>query len=108
MPNFSQNPPAYKPRKPLEAQWSTLKRGLNLLLRPTELKRDEYEQGDNILLIGSGVPTGRWGSSPYFTVNATGTARGFATFNNTASLTNEIIALTDEGFLSKKMVHHQQ
>lgn len=102
MPNFSQNPPAYKPRKPLEAQWSTLKRGLNLLLRPTELKRDEYEQGDNILLIGSGVPTGRWGSSPYFTVNATGTARGFATFNNTASLTNEIIALTDEGFLSKK------
>src|SRR5690606_10459980 len=66
------------------------------------LGRDEYAQGDNIMLIGSGVPTGRWGTSTYFEANATGTNRGFGTFNNTASLTNEIIALTDEGYLSKK------
>ena len=102
MPFFNSQPPKYQPRRSLEAEWSTFRKGLNLLLRPTELKRDEYAQGDNIMLIGSGVPTGRWGSSTYFTVNATGSARGFATFNNTASLTNEIIALTDEGFLAKK------
>ena len=102
MPIYNSQPPKYQPRRSLEAEWSTFRKGLNLLLRPTELKRDEYAQGDNIMLIGSGVPTGRWGSSTYFTVNATGSARGFATFNNTASLTNEIIALTDEGFLAKK------
>lgn len=102
VPNFQSKPPPYKPRKDLEAEWSTVRKGLNLLLRPTELGRDEYEQGDNIMLIGSGVPTGRWGSSTYFTVNATGSARGFATYNNTASLTNEIIGLTDQGYLAKK------
>jgi hypothetical protein len=66
------------------------------------LQRDEYAQGDNIMLIGSGVPTGRWGTSSYFTVNATGSIRGFATYNNIASLTNELLALSDEGFIVKR------
>lgn len=95
-------PTAYRPRKDLAAEWDTFRKGLNLLLRPTELGRDEYAQGDNIMLVGSGVPTGRWGTSPYFTVNATGSIRGFATYNNLTSLTNEIIALSDQGYLAKK------
>lgn len=92
----------YKPRKDAVAEWDNFRRGLNLLLRPTELKRDEYAQGDNIMLVGSGVPTGRWGTSTYFTVNATGSIRGFATYNNLASLTNEILSLSDQGYLVKK------
>lgn len=99
---FSDSPPQYRPRKSLSAEWNTFRKGLNLLLRPTELGRDEYSQGDNIMLIGSGVPTGRWGTSKYFTANATGTIRGFATFANNYTGTNEIIALTDEGYLAKK------
>lgn len=102
MPQFNGNPPPYKPRKSLEAEWKTFRKGLNLLLRPTELTREEYTQGDNIMLIGSGIPTGRWGTSNYFTVNATGTIRGLGVFNNTASGTNQIIALSDQGYLAKK------
>lgn len=95
-------PVNYRPRKDLTAEWETFKKGLNLLLRPTELQRDEYAQGDNIMLVGSGVPTGRWGTSTYFTVNATGAIRGFGTYNNLTSLTNELISLSDEGYLAKK------
>ena len=54
------------------------------------------------MLIVSGVPTGRWGTSTYFTVNATGSNRGFGVFANNYSGTNEIIALTDQGYLAKK------
>lgn len=102
MSQFNINPPAYRPRKSLEAEWKTFRKGLNLLLRPTELGRDEYSIGDNIMLIGSGVPTGRWGTSKYFTVNATGSARGFGVFANNYSGTNEIISLSDQGYLAKK------
>lgn len=102
MPQIYQPPPPFKPRRDIEAEWNTWRKGLNLLLRPTELGRDELATADNIMLTGSGVPTGRWGTSTLFTVNATGTVRGFGTFINTASLTNEIIALSDQGFLVKQ------
>lgn len=102
MPLFNSNPPPYKPRAGISAQWKDLRKGLNMLLRPTELGTDEYEQGDNIMLIGSGVPTGRWGTTTYFTANATGAVRGIMTFANTATLTKDILAVTDEGFISKK------
>jgi len=105
MPQFNSQLPTYKPRKSLEAEWKTFRKGLNLLLRPTELKREEYAQGDNIMLIGSGVPTGRWGTADYFTANASLTSyqiRGFGTYNATASLINEVMAISDEGYLVKK------
>lgn len=102
MPGFNTAVPAFKPRPNLNADWNNFRKGLNLLLRPTELGHDELAQADNIMLTGSGVPTGRWGTSTYFTVNATGAINGFATYNNTASLTNELISLSDEGYLAKK------
>lgn len=102
MPSIDTRIPPFKKQRELQAEWETFRKGLNLLLRPTELGRDEYAQGDNIMLIGSGVPTGRWGTSEYFSVNATGSIRGFATYNNLASQTNEILALSDEGFIAKK------
>jgi hypothetical protein len=102
MVEIDTRPINYRPRKDLSAEWDNFRKGLNLLLRPTELGRDEYSTGDNTLLTGSGVPTGRWGTSPYFTVNATGSIRGFGTYNNLTSLTNELIALSDQGYLAKK------
>ncbi len=60
------------------------------------------------MLLGSGVPTGRWGTSEYFSINSTGSIRGLATYVDTASLTNEILGLTDEGFIAKRMERHQQ
>ena len=102
MPIIPTKPVPYRKQKDAEASWNTFRKGLNLLLRPTELSREEYEQGDNILLKGSGVPTGRWGTGTYFTAGATGSIRGFGTYKDTASLTNEIFALSDEGFIQKK------
>lgn len=102
MPIFGSKPPPFKPRNRIAADYNTFRRGLNLLLRPTELKRDELAQADNIMLVGSGVPTGRWGISTYFLANSTGSVRGFGTFVNNASSINEIFALTDQGYLAKK------
>ncbi len=102
MPIINQRVPEYKKRKDVTAEWKTFRKGLNLLLRPTELERDELAQADNVMLTGSGVVTGRWGTDNYFTVNATGSIRGFGTFNNTSSGLNEIFALSDEGYLARK------
>lgn len=102
MPQYQSRPAPFRKSKSLEAEWNSFRKGLNLLLRPTELSREEYTQGDNIMLIGSGVPTGRWGTSEYFSVNATGSIRGFGIYENSASLTSEIIALSDQGYLAKK------
>lgn len=101
MPLLQTKAPPFQPRRSIEAEWTTWRKGLNLLLRPTELGRDEYSTGDNIMLTGSGVPTGRWGTSTLFTVNSTGSIRGLGTFVNTTSLVNEIIGLSDQGFLAK-------
>ena len=102
MPILNTRVPAYKKRADLEVEWKDFRGGLNLLLRPTELKQNEMAQADNVLLKGSGVPTGRWGTARYFTVNATGTIRGFGTYKNTMTGTNELLALSDQGYLVKK------
>lgn len=102
MPAILQNKPTFKPAKDIEASWNTWRKGLNLLLRPTELSREEYSTGDNIMLVGSGVPTGRWGTSQYFTANATGTIRALGTFKKTSTGVNELLALTDQGYLCKR------
>lgn len=102
MPNLNTRIPAYKKNKDIVAEWDNFRKGLNLLLRPTELGRDELAQADNIMLTGSGVPTGRWGTDNYFSANTTGSIRGLGTYKNTTSGVNEIFALSDEGFLAKK------
>lgn len=93
--------PAFKKGKDIVVEWNSFRKGLNLLLRPTELDKEELAKADNIMLTGSGVPTGRWGTNSYFTVNATGSIRGLGTYKNTTSGVNEIFGLSDEGFLAK-------
>jgi hypothetical protein len=100
MPSFNTKLPPYQAGKKVQPEWNTWRKGLNLLLRPTELKREEMAQADNILLEGSGVPTGRWGSSVYFTAGTNGRVRGLGTFNQDAF--NDVLALTDDGYLVKK------
>ena len=102
MPIFRTRVPKFRPKNKIDAEWTTFRRGLNTLLRPTELGNDEMAQADNILLKGSGSPTGRWGTLKYFTVNATGSIRGFGTFVDEAQSINQIFALSDQGFLAKK------
>lgn len=102
MPIINTREPVYKKRADVIAEWNTCRKGLNLLLRPTELKRDELAVADNIMLVGSGVPTGRWGTEVYFTANVTGSVRGFGKYKSNDGATDEFFALTDEGFLAKK------
>lgn len=103
MPILGSRPAPFKARQPIEVQWDNFRGGWNPMLRPTELKPNELAQTDNIMLIGSGVPTGRWGTSAYFTANATGSVRGLGTYHSTVDdTTNRLIALTDEGFLCYK------
>ena len=102
MPQLNKKIPAYRKKADIVAEWKTFRKGLNLLLRPTELGRDELAQADNVMLTGSGVVTGRWGTDNYFSVNATGSIRGLGTFKNTTTMVNEIFGLSDEGFLAKK------
>lgn len=102
MAQFSTRVPPYKPHKAISEDWNTFKKGLNLILRPTELNNEEFAVADNILLTGSGVPTGRWGVLTYFTANSTGSIRGFGTYKNNTASQNDLLALSDQGFLVKK------
>lgn len=101
MPLPTANIQGYKPGKDIVADWQGFRRGLNTLLRETELKKDELAQADNIMLVGSGVPTRRWGSANYFLAGATGAVRGLKGYYKSDG-TNELIALTDSGILTKK------
>jgi len=92
---------SYKPRADVELNWNTFRKGWNNLFRETELSADQLAQADNIMLIGSGTPTGRWGTQTYFTANLTGTITGLGAFATGASLV-QVLAVTDQGYLVKK------
>lgn len=102
MPTLDTRIPEYKPGRTLEAEYNNFRRGLNLLERPTELDRNTLSQSDNIMLTGSGVPTGRWGTGLYFTAGSSGRVRGLFDYRDPITSTAEIFALTDEGYIQKK------
>ncbi|MEK9207734.1 MAG: hypothetical protein AAB922_04580, partial [Patescibacteria group bacterium] len=53
--------PIFKKKRDIELDWNTFNGGLNTLFKPTELRDNELSQADNIMLVGQGTPTGRWG-----------------------------------------------
>ncbi len=101
MPLFDIREAPYKKTKDLELNWDQFRGGLNTLLKESEIKSNEMAQADNVLLIGSGVPTRRWGTQSYFTANATGSVRGLFGYYTSAG-TVELLSLTDQGILSKQ------
>lgn len=98
MPNITHNKPPYRPPKSLEMDWDTFRKGLNTLLRPQEIEDQELVEADNLMLIGKGVPTKRWGTALYFQSAATGSVRALKGFYQKDG-TNQLLAITDEGFL---------
>lgn len=101
MPILRNKLPQYKPKKGVQIEWNSFKDGYNSLFRPTELKATEMAQADNIMLVGSGSPTGRWGTSSYFTAGATGTIIGLGAYATGASI-SDVLAITDGGYVTKK------
>jgi len=98
---INKNPPSYKPKAGVKIEWDSFKDGYNSLFRPTELKPTELAQMDNTMLVGSGAPTGRWGTSTYFTAGATGSVIGLGAYATGASVT-EVLTVTDSGYVTKK------
>lgn len=101
MPIIDTQLPKYKSKAGVKIEWNSFKDGYNSLFRPTELKDTEMAQADNIMLVGSGSPTGRWGTTPYFVAGATGTVIGLGAYATGASVT-EVLAVTDSGYVTKK------
>lgn len=100
MAQLNKQPQTFTPAKPTIISWDSFRGGLNSLLNPTEIQGTELAQSDNLLLTGLGTPTKRWGYQTYFMAGATGAVRGIAAYYN--GTTNELLSLTDGGYLSKK------
>lgn len=93
--------PTFKRRKDIELDWNTFNGGLNTLFKPTELRPNELAQADNLMLIGKGTPTGRWGSQVYHLAGESRVRLLDAYYNSNAS-TNVLLSITDDGYLTKK------
>lgn len=109
MANLNYQEVKYKPPKTLQLDWDNFKGGLNTLLRQNEIKDNELAQMDNLQLVGRGVPSKRGGTQNYFLAGssvATGSqrVRGLrgVKFASGVSGVNELLAITDEGYLVKK------
>ncbi len=100
MPQFAKRTPQFTPTKPTIINWDNWKGGLNTFLENTEIKGNELAKADNLLLTGAGVPTKRWGTGLYHMAGATGAVRGLTSYYN--GTTNELLSLTDWGYLTKK------
>lgn len=101
MPLFKTRAPAYKPQKDLNLDWDNFSRGLNTLLKETEIDDKELVQCDNIQLIGRGVPTKRWGSYNYYMSSATGSVRGISGYYDKSG-NNQLLSIADDGMLTLK------
>lgn len=93
---------SYRPPRIAEFNWDTFAKGLNTILRDNEIRKDELAQAENLILIGRGVPTKRWGTQLYHqSGNATGSVRGLRGFYKSDG-TNELLAVTDDGYLTRR------
>lgn len=93
--------PKFKPPRETVVSWDTWRKGVNFFLRENELNGSELVQADNLLLVGSGVPTKRWGSRDFFLSSPTGGVKFISSVKN-SSETVELLSFSDWGFVTKK------
>jgi hypothetical protein len=92
----------YKPEKDVEKVWDSFRRGLNALLRDTELQDEELKTTQNVIIEGKGILKPRPGTADYFQASSSSVAVRALTGIEFADGTNELLAITDEGYLVKK------
>ncbi|MCB1712606.1 MAG: hypothetical protein KDH96_09095, partial [Candidatus Riesia sp.] len=102
MPLRVSKPPQYKPPKDAVVNWDGFNKGWNGLFNPTELEDEELAQADNLMLVGKGTPTGRWGSQIYNLAGETGRVRMLDAYYNSGASQNFLLSITDDGLLTKK------
>lgn len=93
--------PPFRPPKDVNISWDNFRRGLNILLKENEVDKSELTQADNLVLIGKGVPTKRWGTLNYYLSSATGSVRGISGLYQKDG-TNQLLTITDQGVLTTK------
>ncbi len=101
MPLTILKPAPFKPPKDVIVTWNTWRKGLNTLLRENEVDASEMTQSSNIVLIGSGIPTKRWGSQDYYLSGATGSGRYLGAIKDNLE-NRQVISMTDWGIMVKK------
>lgn len=94
--------PTYRPAKDREVRWDNFKGGWNNLFKPTELKPNELAQADNLMLVGEGVPSGRWGSEVFNLAGTAGKIRLLDAYYNSLTSTNYLLTITDQGYMARK------
>lgn len=107
MPVRAGKVPKYSPAKQIDVQWDGFEGGWNNIFRPTELKENELAQADNLMLVGKGIPTGRWGSDLFFDTLSSGSIRlleGYYVSGGAASNAslNRLLAVTDAGLMVRR------
>ena len=102
MPVKQQSSPEFKPSREIEVLWDGFEGGWNSIFRPTELQDNELAQADNLMLVGKGVPTGRWGSEIFYKAGESGRIRLLNAYYNSTASQNSLLAITDDGILTKK------
>lgn len=85
----------------LDFNWDSFSGGLNTLYKDTEIKKNELAQATDLMLIGDGIPTKRWGTGLYYMAGDTGSVRGLSGMYLKDG-TNELLSITDDGYLTKK------
>lgn len=91
---------AFKPARVLRAEWDSVRRGLDVMLRDSELNPESARELTNLFIEGKGILTQRPGTGNYFQAGNLGKVRGLfgARFNDQSQL----LAITDEGYLVRK------
>lgn len=101
MPSTPQRVPNFKPTRDLQVLVDSFNGGWNTFSRPTELKDNELAQADNLMLTGKGIPTQRWGSV-YYNLVGSGRIRLLAGHYNSVESINQLLSISDSGYLVKK------
>lgn len=99
MPITSQRKRQFKPAKVLESTWDSFRKGLNTLLRDSELSPEQAKQMQNLILIGKGIVTQRPGGAVLYQGSSNGKIRGL--FGSKISDVNSLLAISDDGYLTK-------
>lgn len=90
----------FTPGKVLESTWDSFRKGLNTLLRDSELSPEQAKKMQNLILEGKGIITQRPGTANLFQAATGGKIRGL--FGSKINDVNELLAVSDNGFLVKK------
>lgn len=101
MPFFRTREPNYQRSREVGFNWDNFAGGLNTLFEETEIADNELAQAENIMLIGKGIPTKRWGTSLYFNGSTSGAVRAMSGFYQVDG-TNQLLAITDDGYLGRQ------